>query len=293
MFQLPPIERFLVSGMLAFSCLGAVVGLMQKTGRQYPYRGLILASMAMGMLTGMILLGLRAVSLRALPMSDVFESMVIMLILFGGLFLSLSVSNRQPWFSSVMAWLFFLMTLLCAAAARPAASLQQAAQTPWIAVHALSMILAGAMILLSAAMSMLFLLGSKRLKNKQFMTLFGKIPSVEAIQGLILTGLRWSFIALTVGLISGIAMAAVKSKGLHMTSADWLTDSKIVMITLSWLLLGAILLLSKSLAWSGKTIAKMTLAACLLILFAFLGSQILCKSVHDFGARPTEIRQTH
>jgi ABC-type uncharacterized transport system permease subunit len=292
MFQLPPMERSLIWGMLVCSCLGAGIGLMQTAGRPYPFRRLIAATTAMGTLTGAVLLGLRAAALRAFPMSDIFESMITLIILIGAVFLVLSVSIRQPWFSSVMAWVFFIMVLLSAAVARPAASLQQAAQTPWVAVHALSMVLAAAMILLSAAASVLFLLSSKRLKNRQLSTLFGKMPSVEKLEVLILTGLGWSFTALTVGLLSGIGMAAVKSKGLQMTPVDWLTDSKIVLVILAWLLLGAILLLRKSLAWSGKTVAKMTLAACFLILFAFIGSQILCKSAHDFSVRPTETRQT-
>jgi ABC-type uncharacterized transport system permease subunit len=292
MFQLPPMERSLFWGMLAFSCMGAVVGLIRTAGRQVPSRRLIIASTAGVMLLGSVLLGLRAAALKAFPMSDIFESMIILLLLVGIVFLFLSVSIRQPWFSSVMAWVFFIMVLLSAAVARPASSLQQAAQTPWVAVHALSMVLSGAMILLSAAMSVLFLLSSQRLKNKQISTLFGNMPTVEKLEGLTLTGLWWSFIALTFGLISGIAIAAVKSEGLQMTLMDWLTDSKIVMITLAWVLLGAILLLRKTLAWSGKTVAKMTLAACFLILFAFIGSQILCKSAHDFSARLMETRQT-
>ncbi len=293
MFELPPMERYLVWGMLAFSCLGAVVGLMQTAGRQDPFRRLIMANTAMAMLMGTVLLGLRGAAIRAFPISDIFESMIILLIFVGLVFLFLSLSIRQPWFSSVMAWVFFLMVLLASGVARPASSLQKAVQTPWTAVHAISMVLSGAMILFSAAMSVLFLLSSQRLKKKQISSLFGKMPTIEKLEGLTLAGLRGSFITLTFGMISGVLLAAVKSEGLQMTLFDWLTDSKIVMISLAWALLLAILLLRTALAWSGRTVAKMTLVVCFFILFAFIGSQILCKSAHDFSSPPIQTHSNH
>ena len=291
MFQLPPIERYLFWGMLAFSCLGAVVGLMQMAGRQDKFRRLIIAGTAIVMLMGVILLGFRAAVVRAFPMSNIFESMIILLIFVGIVFLFLSVSIRQPWFSSVMSLVFLCMVLLSAVVAEPASSLQQAAQTPWVAVHAISMALSGAMIIFSAAMSVLFLMSSWRLKNKQILTLFGKMPTIEKLEILILDGLWLSFISLTFGLVSGAAIAVVKSAGLQMTLMDWLTDSKIVMITIAWVLLLAILVLRKTLAWSGRTVAKMTLVVCFFIIFSFIGSQVLCKSAHDFSGGQIETRQ--
>lgn len=291
MFQLPPIERYLFWGMLAFSILGAVAGLMFMSGGRDKFRRLIMASIAIIILFGAVLLGFRASTIKTFPMSNIFESMIILLIFVGVVFLFLSVSIRQPWFHLVMSWVFLLMILLSMIVARPVSLLPEAAQTPWIAVHALSMAFSGATILFSAATSMLFLLSFKRLKNKQFPALFGKMPSIEKLETLTLTGLRLSFLSLSFGLVSGIAMAVVKSAGLGMTLTDWLTDSKIVMITAAWALMLALLLLRKILALSGTVIAKMTLLICFFIIFAFIGSQVLCKSVHDFGSSQIKSRQ--
>jgi ABC-type uncharacterized transport system permease subunit len=139
------------------------------------------------------------------------------------------------------------------------------------------------MIVFAAAMSILFLWSRKRLKSQQFLRLFGKMPSVEKLESLNLVGLKLCFVSLTFGLISGIGLVAVRSYDLGMTIGDWLTDSKIVLIGISWVLLLLVLLLRRLLGFSGKVVAQATLLTCFLIIFAFVGSKIFCKSGHDFS----------
>jgi ABC-type uncharacterized transport system permease subunit len=194
---------------------------------------------------------------------------------------------HQVWFLSVMAWVLFVISILAAFVARPASVLQEAARTPWVIVHALSMALSGAMVVFAAAMSVLFLWSRKRLKSSRFSTLFGKMPTIEKLEKLNLMGLRLSFIIMTFGLVSGVGLVAFKSAGLGMTLTDWLTDSKIVLITVAWIALLVTLVLRRLLAFSGKKVAQATLTICFVILFAFIGSKIFCKSDHDFINKPS------
>ena len=52
---------------------------------------------------------------------------------------------------------------------------------------------------------------------------------------------------------------------------------------LCWILLLLVLILRRLLAFSGKVVAQTTLVVCFLILFAFVGSEIFCKSDHGFS----------
>ncbi|MHC4554386.1 MAG: cytochrome c biogenesis protein CcsA [Planctomycetota bacterium] len=203
--------------------------------------------------------------------------MLILMVFIGITFLFLSAFMQQVWFLSVMAWTLFIITLLAAVVAKPEA------KTPWVVVHAMSMSMAGAMIVFAAAMSILFLWSRMRLKSKEFLKLFGKMPTIEKLESLNLLGLRLGFIALTFGLVSGVGLVVFKSAGLDMTLGDWLTDSKIVLTGVSWVLLLFVLLLRRVLAFGGKVVAQATLVVCFLILFAFVGSKILCKSDHNFS----------
>ena len=251
--------------------------------RQVRYRRLLVVLTLLQITLGAILLVFRAVAIRAIPVTCVFESMVLLLVIIGVTFLILSAFIHQVWFLSIMVWVLFVIAILAAMVAKPAADLQEAAKSPWAIIHALTMVLSGAMIVFSAAMSILFIWSQQRLKSGRFMTLFGKMPTIEKLEKLMLFGLHLGFAGMTFGLLSGIGLVAGKTAQLGMTFGDWLTDSKIVLIFIAWFLLLGVLVMRRFLAWSGKTVAQATLIICFLILFAFIGSQIFCKSSHDFG----------
>ena len=280
---LPPLERHLFLGILILSVISSVLGHVQIVKGDVRFRRLLVAFASLQITLGAVLLIFRAVSIEAFPITGVFESMLILMVFIGITFLFLSAFMQQVWFLSVMVWVLFIVTLLAAVVAKPASVLQDEAKTPWVIVHAMSMSLAGAMIVFAAAMSVLFLWSRKRLKSRQFLNLFGKMPTIEKLKSLNLLGLQLCFIALTFGLVSGVGLVAVSSFDLGMTIGDWLTDSKIVLIAVSWILLLFVLLLGQLLALSGKVVAQATLVVCFLILFAFVGSKIFCKSGHDFG----------
>ena len=286
MLELMPLERYLFLGILMLSLISSGLGCIQIVRDDVRFRRLLVSFTSLQITLGAVLLIFRAVAINAFPITGVFESMLVLMVFIGITFLFLSAFMQQIWFLSVMVWVLSAITLLSALVAKPAAVLQDAARTPWVIVHSFSMSLSGAMILFAGAMSILFLWSRMCLKKNQFVKLFGKMPSIEKLQALNLLGLRLGFIAMTFGLISGIGLVAVSSLELGMTLTDWLTDSKIVLIGVSWILLLCILLLRRLLAFSGKGVAQATLVVCFLILFAFIGSKIFCKSDHTFINQP-------
>lgn len=285
MLELLPIERNLFLVMVILSVVSSVLAHLQIVKDNVRFRRMLVAFTLVQITLAAVLLIQRAVVIKAFPITGVFESMLSVMIFIGITFLFLSAFMHQIWFLSVMAWVLFVITLLAAVVARPASVLHEAARTPWVIVHALSMSLSGAMIVFAAAMSVLFLWSRKQLKSKRFISLFGKMPTIEKLEQLNLLGLRLSFVVMTFGLVSGIGLVAAKSAGLRMTNIDWLTDSKIVLVAVVWLLLVCTLILRRLLGFSGKTLAQTTLIICFLILFAFIGSKIFCKSGHDFQSQ--------
>lgn len=286
MFQLPPIEMLLFLAIVIVSIVSGILGCIQIAKDQTRLKLLLVAFASVQIALGAALLILRAIDANTFPMRDTFESMLVLMVLIGITFITLSAFIRQVWFLSVMTWSLLIIAMLSIVVAKPAPVLQEVAKTPWIVVHAVSMAMGGAMIVFAAAMSILFLWSRKRLKNKQVLKLFGKMPNIQRLESLNLLGLRLSFVMLTFGLISGIGLIAANSYDLDMTISDWLTDSKIVLIALSWLLLLLILILKRLFAFSGKVVAQITLVICFLILFAFVGSEIFCKSDHGFSNKP-------
>jgi len=271
--------------VLALAAGAAAVGVVQLLGRGAKYGRFLQPFVALVVILGAVLLIFRAIAIKAVPLTSLFESMIVLVMVFGLLYLFLSVAIEQVWFGSVMVWVIFAMLLLSATVVKAAAGPHAAAATPWAIAHGVAMVLAGAAITLSTASAFLYLFSRRRLKQKKVMQVLGRVPNVEKLKGLNVFCLKACFVLLTFGLASGIGLAAVRSKALEMGLADWLTDSKIVLITASWILLGVILTLRRITVLKDRTVAHITMVVFFLILFAIVGAALFCATKHDFSAK--------
>ncbi len=269
--------------MLAVFALGSVVGFLQLSRGRDRYRRTLILLIALGICLESVLLIFRALAIKDIPLSGLFESMVVLTVVLGLTYLFLSIIIKQVWFGSVMAWIMFGVTALSAVVAKPASGFHHHAKTPWIIFHGLSMALSGTMIVFAGAMSFLFLLCRWRLKQKQLNKVMGRLPNIETLERMNIIGLLACFAFMTFGLVSGVGVAMVRFRMLSISVNDWLTDSKIIIIAVAWVLIGVILILKEAISLSAKRVAQMTLVAVFLILFALVGATIFCGSAHDFS----------
>jgi ABC-type uncharacterized transport system permease subunit len=260
----------------------AVVGILQVLAGGRKYKRLLSPLVSLAVALEAVILIFRAVALKAIPLTGLFESMIVLTIVFGLIYLFFSIAIAQVWFGSVMAWVILTMILMAGIVAEPASEPHAAAATPWAIAHGIVMILGGASIIFATASAFLYLLGSGKLKRKEVMQVLGKVPNIEKLERMNLLGIRVGFVLLTIGLISGLVLAVLKSAALEMKVLDWLTDAKMVLIIAVWVLLGIILVLRCTAALKGKTIAYVTMVAFFLILFAIVGTTIFCGTTHDF-----------
>ena len=285
MLELPLIEKNLFISVLVIFALSSVAGVLQLFRSRDKYKQILILLIAFGVCLELIILVFRAVAVKAFPLTGLFESMIILTVVFGLTYLLLSVVIEQVWFGSIMAWLLFFMSILSAAIAHPASQLQVEAQSPWVIFHALLMVLSGTTIVFAGAMAILFLLCRRRLKKKQLAKVVGRLPNIEKLERMNILGLRICFVLMTFGLVSGAGVAIVKSKTLSMNAAEWITDPKIVIIATAWILVGAILALRRMISLKGRAIALMTIVAVFLVLFAIVGATFFCGSAHNFSVK--------
>jgi ABC-type uncharacterized transport system permease subunit len=247
----------------------------------------LLALVALAITLEAVILISRAMAIKAVPLTGLFESMIVLTIVFGLIYLFLSIAIHRVWFASVMVWIMLLLVLMSGIVAEPASQAHEESSTPWAIAHAIAMILSGASAMLAAASALLYLFAQRKLKQKKLLGVLGKVPNIEKLERMNLLGLKSCFVLMTFGLASGIGLAATTSS-LNMTALDWLTDAKIVLIAVVWLLLGTIMVLWKTAKLKKKTIAHVTLVAFALILFAIVGTSIFCGTEHNFAGNNAE-----
>lgn len=284
---MPEIIVFLLAMLIHLAA--AIVGILQLLAGGRKYKRFLPPLISLAVALEAVILIFRAVELKAIPLTGLFESMIVLTIVFGLIYLFFSIAIGQVWFGSVMAWVILTMILMAGIVAKPASEPHEVAATPWAIAHGIAMILGGASITFATASAFLSLLGRGKLKRKEVMQVLGKVPNIEKLERMTLFGLRAGFGLITVGLISSLGLAVLKSTALGMNVLDWLTDAKIVLVIVVWVLLGMIMMLRYTVALKGKTIAYMTMVAFILILFAIVGTTIFCGTTHDFTKDNIEV----
>lgn len=284
---MPEIIVFLLAVLIHLAA--AIVGILQLRAGGRKYKRFLSPLISLAVALEAVILIFRAVELKAIPLTGLFESMIVLTIVFGLIYLFFSIAIAQVWFGSVMAWVILTMILMAGIVAKPASEPHEVAATPWAIAHGIAMILGGASIIFATASAFLSLLGSGKLKRKKIMQVIGKMPNIEKLERMNLLGVKAGFGLITVGLISGLGLAVLTSAALEMNFLDWLTDAKIVLIIAVWVLLGMILMLRYTVALKGKTIAYMTMVAFILIMFAIVGTTIFCGTTHDITKDNIEV----
>ncbi len=291
MLKLPLPEMIVFACVVVLYAAAAVVGILQLLAGREKCRRLLLPLVSLAVTLEAVILIFRAIAIKAVPLTGSFESMIVLTIVFGLTYLFLSIAIHRVWFASVMVWVMLVLILMAVAVAEPPSEAHEAASRPWAIVHAISMILAGASAVLAAASAGLYLFARRKLKRKDLAQVLGKVPNIQKLERMNILGLKLCFILMTFGLVSGIGLAATSASSLNMTAHDWLTDSKIVLITIVWLLLATIMVLWRTVKLKEKTIAHVTIVAFALILFAVVGTSIFCGTGHKFAASNVETNE--
>jgi len=278
MLELPAQEMVIFIFVIVVYLTAAIVGILQLLAGGEKYKRFLWLLVSLAVTLEAVILVFRAVAIKAVPLTGLFESMIVLTIVFGLVYLFLSIAIRQVWFGSVMVWVIVGMVLMAGAVAKPASEAHAVAATPWAIAHAISMILGGASIMFATANAFLYLLGNHRLKLKKVMQVLGRVPNIERLEQMTLSGIRAGFIFITIGLISGLGLIWLLGTGVF----GWLTDGKVICIIAAWVLLGTMLLLNRMFLLKGKVRAYMTIAIFVLVIFAILGASILGTTQHDF-----------
>jgi ABC-type uncharacterized transport system permease subunit len=287
MLSLPIPELIIFLFVLTLYLVASIVGILQLRDGGEKYKCFLLPMVCLTIILEIVMLIFRAVAIKAIPLTGLFESMIVLTIVLGFIYLFAGITIQQVWFGSVMVWVMLGLIILSASVAEPASAAHIAASTPWAIVHGFTMILSGAAAMLATTSSVLYLVGRQKLKQKKVLQVLGKVPNLEKLERMNLFGLKACFVLMTFGFTSGIGLAA-NSTSLNMTATDWLTDAKIVLIALVWMLLGLILVLWRIVKLREKIIAYVTLVTFALILFAVVGTSVFCGSGHDFGGSNLE-----
>ena len=286
MLQLPIEELVIFLLAIVFGLAAAIVGVLQLREQGQKYQPHLTHLISGSLLFLAVFLVFRAASLEKIPLTSLFESMIVLTLVFGLTYILFGLLIQQGWFGSVMSWIILFLLILTTLVAEPASESHEMESRPWAIAHGLAMALGGAMILFAAAVVYIFLLGQRRLKQKEFAKVFGMVPNLQKLQNMYLFALRASFVLLGLGLFSGIGMAALPSVRQEIPVQEWITDPRILGSAGVWVLVALTLLGRHLHLLKLKTTAYLTFLTLLLLLVGF-ASRAIFQGAHEFSPSAT------
>lgn len=271
----------LVAAILLYGGAAGVTGLQLARGDKHGSR-LLVHFFAMAVVLQAVLLMFRAAAIHAIPLAGFFDSLLVLTLLFGLIFLILGMAVREAWFGFLMSLSNLILLAASIFFAGPPTQAAAPARHAWAYFHAGAMILGEGFILLAAVAAVIYLLGSRRLKRGQAEKVLGLMPNLQKLEWLNAIGLLGATILISLGFLSGILGAWIDSAREWSKFTGWLHTPAFLGIAGVWLLL-LLVFLGHRLGWlRGRRMAWAAIILFLIIALTWVVGVTLGRGRHDF-----------
>ncbi|MFP4307555.1 MAG: c-type cytochrome biogenesis protein CcsB [Desulfococcaceae bacterium] len=232
--------------------------------------------LAAGFAAHTVLIGIGAIRAGTLPAFGMHQALSLAAWALTGVFIVFQWRDGFPLrilgvFAAPMASLAML-----AAVHFPAGTVPEGEEfrSLWVTFHVVVIFAGDAAFALAAGAGMLYLLQERAIKTKQRGFFYRRLPSLERLDR---TGYRCivaGFTLLTIGLAGGFVYAKAAWGRL------WTWDPKEVWSAVMWLFYAALLHERLAVGWRGRKSAIMSIIGFVVLIFTFLGVNLLFKGHH-------------
>jgi len=240
-----------------------------------------LALTTLGWVVQTAYLGNLAIQTHQLPVSTVFESLLVLSWVLAAVTLYLMIRSPRP----VAVGVFMLPVVLALVVAGVWAPREDWAGSGWSQASRLWGYAHGLLYLVGAVAScvafvagLMYLAQSNRLKHKRLPRFGFKLPSLEESERLNRGAITVAFPFLTAGLLVGVVMEVVLQRAGH-SRLGW-TDPKVISGALAWLVFGGLLHARFRPEMRGRRVMLFTLVAFLCLAIATVGVDLMRITSH-------------
>ena len=177
-------------------------------------------------------------------------------------------------FATPIIVLFLLLSLSVPTGLFPMAPILKSI---WLPIHVTLAFLGDAIFALTFCLSIMYLIQEHRIKKKKIGKMTSLLPSLTLLDQLNYRLLTIGFPLLTLGIITGSIWAE------YAWGSYWSWDPKETWSLITWLVYAALLHQRLTVGWRGKKAAWVAIIGFALVLFTFLGVNLLLSGLHSYG----------
>jgi cytochrome c-type biogenesis protein CcsB len=149
----------------------------------------------------------------------------------------------------------------------------------WLVSHVTVIFIGEAAFALACGLGVLYLLQEHEIKTKKHRFFFKRLPSLEMLDSIGHVCILVGFAMLTLGLITGLVYAKA------FWGRFWSWDPKEVWAGITWLFYAVLLHERLTVGWRGRRSAIMAIIGFAVLLFTFLGVNLLMTGHHEVFTR--------
>lgn len=209
------------------------------------------------------------------PITNPHESLSFFSLAVVGVFLAFQWKYRAVILGSFVVPVAFLLLLASASFPWEIRPLTPVLKSGWLAIHAVGAFAAYAAFAVAFCTGIMYLLQEHYLKKKILGVLFRRLPSLDTLDDINYRCLTIGFPLLTVAIISGSVWAE------SAWGSYWSWDPKQTWSLITWFVYAALLHGRLTTGWRGRRAAILAIFGFCVILFTFLGVNILLPGHHS------------
>lgn len=271
--------ELLLTGTLCCYILATVIFLIQFITLKKRMEKAAIGILCAGLLLHTAAIAVRWVQAGHIPLVHMHESLSFLSLAMVASFLAAQIKNKLK---SLGAFITPITSVLLAAALtqeQQIVPLPPALQSIWLPIHATISIISYAIFTVSFLIAVMYLMQERQIKAKKLGGIFKRLPSLDGLDAILGKTLALGFAILTLGIVTGSIWAE------EAWGAYWSWDPKETWSLVTWLLYAAILHQRFTVGWRGRRAAIMTIIAFIVLIFTFLGVNLLLPGEHSYATR--------
>lgn len=146
----------------------------------------------------------------------------------------------------------------------------------WLPLHVTTSLLGDGIFVIAFIAGIMYLIQERQIKTKRRGVFYARLPSLNILDSINYHAISYGFLLLTIGMITG----SIVAQGAHGTYWRW--DPKEVWSLITWLCYAVLLHQRVAIGWRGRRSALMAIGCFFILIFTFLGVNLLMEGYHSF-----------
>jgi len=210
------------------------------------------------------------------PMTDIRESLIFFSWAIVLIYLVLEYRWNIRVLGAFIITIAFLLILASTLFAPSTAPLPQYFSSGWLGVHTTLAFLADAAFAIAFCIAMMYIIQERQLKHKSPGGFYRRLPPLDVLDDLSYRAIVMGFPLLTLAMVTG-SIWADSAWGSY-----WGWEPKEIWSLITWLIYASYLHARLVTGWRGRKAAYLAVFAFLIVLFTFLGVNLLLPGRHAF-----------